>query len=51
MQNDAMKSESMAPGDSLKTELRRLREQYLRGDLSEEEYMNRKNEILGQHGL
>jgi hypothetical protein len=51
MQNDAMKSESMTPGGVLKAELRRLREQYLRGALSEEEYLNRKNEILGKHGL
>ena len=51
MQNDAIKSESMTPGGVLKAELRRLREQYLRGALSEEEYLNRKNEILGKHGL
>lgn len=51
IQNDYMKSESMTPGDSLKAELRHLREQYLRGVLSEQDYINRKNEILAKYGL
>jgi hypothetical protein len=51
IQFNDMKLESMTPGDALKAELKRLREQYLPGALSEKEYLNRKNKILSKHGL
>jgi hypothetical protein len=43
--------ESDKPDDSLRGNLRMLKDLYLKGDLSEEEYEKRKSGLLDRHGL
>ncbi len=44
-------SKTETEGESLKAELRQLRELYLRKDLSGDEYEKRRKEIMKRHGL
>jgi mono/diheme cytochrome c family protein len=44
-------SDKQSEADTLRTNLGHLRELYLRGDLSEEEFRKRKNDLLDRHGL
>jgi hypothetical protein len=44
-------NDQQSPVNTLKTNLGHLRELHLRGDLSEEEFRKRKNDLLDRHGL
>jgi hypothetical protein len=44
-------NDQQSPVNTLKTNLGYLRELHLRGDLSEEEFRKRKNDLLDRHGL
>jgi hypothetical protein len=44
-------NDQQSPVDTLRTNLAHLRELHLSGDLSEEEFRKRKNDLLDRHGL